>query len=81
MGKDDLVTHVEELGDKIVSRFGGSYQWKDDRLHYHYDGGVTVWIQCGDRDVAVDVKLGMLMGMLKGKITKEIEDYLDNNIS
>lgn len=81
MSKDDLVSHAEELAESIVAKYGGDYHWEGDLLHYSYSGGVSVQIACTESDVAVDVKLGMLMSMLKGPITREIDTYLDNNIS
>jgi len=81
MNHDELLAEVERLADKLVAKYGGDYQWNGDQLTYNYSGGVTACIQCTEADINVDVKLGMLMAMFKGSISKEIEDYLDSHIS
>lgn len=81
MGRDELVAHVEELADTIVSRYGGDYRWEGDVLCYDYSGGVSAKISCTASDITVDVKLAMLMGMFKGPLSREIESYLDRKIS
>lgn len=80
MSHQELIDHAEELADKIVKKFGGSYHWDGDALNYHYSGGVTVCIECTEEEVGVDVKLGLLMSMMKSTFAREIEDYLDKNI-
>lgn len=81
MAHEDLLNQVEELADKLVAKYGGEYEWDGDELCYRYSGGVTAKILCTDEDVNVDIKLGMLMAMLKGTISREVEEYLDNHIS
>jgi len=81
MNHGELLTQVEHLADKLVAKYGGEYQWDGDELTYNYSGGVTACICCTEKDINVDVKLGMLMGMFKASIAREIEDYLDSHIS
>lgn len=76
-----LIAEVEDLADKLVGKYGGDYHWEGDQLTYKYSGGVTACVQCTKNDVGVDVSFGMLMSMLKGPITREIEEYLDKHIS
>ena len=81
MARCELVARVEKLADTIVSRYGGDYQWQGDVLCYEYGGGVSAKINCAPEDITVEVTLGMLMGMLKGPMSREIENYLDREIS
>lgn len=81
MNPQALAQQVEQLAEKIATRYGGSYGWQGDALMFQHDGGVDVCIQCTGEEVAVDARLGMLASMMKGKLTSEIEDYLDKHIS
>jgi len=81
MGRDQLVGEIEQLAKTLVTKYGGSYDWKGDELTYNYSGGVTACVRCAEKDLDVDVKFGMLMSMLKGPISREIEDYLDKHLS
>jgi putative polyhydroxyalkanoate system protein len=81
MGRDQLVSEIEQMAEKLVAKYGGSYSWKGNELTYNYSGGVTACVHCAEKELNVDVKFGMLMSMLKGPITKEIEDYLDKHLS
>jgi len=81
MSQEALAQQVEQLAEKIATRYGGSYRWQGDALMFRHDGGVDVCIQCTADELAVDAKLGMLASMMKGKLTSEIEDYLEKHIS
>lgn len=81
MSHSELVAEVEHLADKLVDQYGGDYGWDGDELTYSYSGGVTAKVACSADEVAVDVKLGMLMSMMKGAISREIEDYLARHIA
>ena len=81
MDHDKLLAEVEELAQGLVKKYGGEYRWDGDQLTYDYSGGVTACVQCGSDDVQVEVKFGMLMSMLKGPISREIEEYLDKHLN
>ena len=81
MAADQLKAEIQALADKLVEKFGGSYRWQGDEIHYDYSGGLNACVACGPSEVKVDVKLGMMMGMFKGKIKSEVEEYLDSHIS
>ncbi|MFA5494173.1 MAG: polyhydroxyalkanoic acid system family protein [Porticoccaceae bacterium] len=81
MAPEQLKTEVQALADKLVDKFGGSYRWQGDELHYDFSGGVNACVACAPAEVQVDVQLGMMMSMFKGKIKSEVEEYLENHIS
>jgi len=81
MGREQLTSEIQQLADKLVSKYGGSYNWKGDELTYNYSGGVTACVRCAEKDLTVDVKFGMLASMMKGTVTREIEGYLDKHLS
>lgn len=74
---EEAISHIEQLAEKLVQKYGGSYQWQGDDLVYEYSGGLTAKVSCTEDDVSVDIKLGMLMAMLKSTISKEVEGYMD----
>jgi putative polyhydroxyalkanoate system protein len=77
---DELVSHVEQLAGKLVEKYGGNYEWQGNDLIYEYSGGLTARVKCSEDEVNVDVKLGMLMAMVKSTIAREIENYMDSYI-
>ncbi len=81
MNRENLRAEVEEMAAQLVERHGGDYSWAGDQLTYKYSGGVTANVHCEDDRVRVDVSFGMLMSMLKGPISREIEQYLDKRLS
>lgn len=81
MSPEQIKTQIEALADKLVDKFGGSYHWQGDEIRYAYSGGVNASVACTASDVEVNVKLGMMMSMFKGKIKSEVEEYLDQHIA
>ena len=81
MDQDKLVAKVEELAQELVKKYGGEYSWSGNALNYSYSGGVDACVNCAAEQVDVEVKFGMLMSMLKGPISKEIEEYLDRKLA
>ena len=80
LGHQKLVAEVEQMARSLVDKYGGEYRWDGDRLTYSYSG-VTACVQCAEEDVNVDLTFGMLMSMMKGPITREVENYLDSHLS
>ncbi|MAT52268.1 MAG: hypothetical protein CMK32_13910 [Porticoccaceae bacterium] len=81
MSQEDLRKEVQALAEQLVDKFGGSYHWDGDEVHYDYSGGVNACVSCSQDAVELDIKLGMMMSMFKGKIKNEVEGYLDKHIS
>lgn len=81
MGKDDVHTMTDEMGKKLVAKFGGNYQWEENAVHYKYSGGVDAWLSFDEEAVNVDVKLGLFMLAMKDMIKTEIEKYLDEHLA
>jgi putative polyhydroxyalkanoate system protein len=68
---------AEALAKQLQSEYGGHFRWEGDTVHYSYSGGIDARMTLQDDDILVDVKLGVLMLLLKGPLTREIERYLD----
>ena len=67
---------VEKLANKLQEDLDAEYHWEGTTLVFTRTGA-SGHIDIGDREVQVEVRLGMLLGPLKGKIQKTIEDEID----
>ncbi|MEJ6612479.1 MAG: polyhydroxyalkanoic acid system family protein [Porticoccus sp.] len=71
---------IERLGKKLKDKFGGDYQLESNLAHYAYHGA-DAKISFDKSMVKVEVKLGLLMSAIRGKIELEINSYLDDYIT
>ena len=76
-----LRKRAERLAKQLQSEFGGNYRWEGNTVHYNYSGGIDARLTMQDADILVDVKLGVLMLMLKKRLQQEIEVYLDQHLA
>lgn len=67
---------VEQLAKKLQKELEAEYHWEGSSLVFSRSGA-SGHIDVGDKEVQVEVKLSMLLGPLKGKIQKTIEDEID----
>lgn len=80
LSRKTLRKRAEALAKQLQSEYGGSYRWEGDTVHYSYAGGIDARLALQEQDILVDVKLGVLMLMVKGALTREIERYLDEHL-
>ena len=76
-----LRKRAESLARKLQNEFGGNYRWEGNTVHYNYSGGIDARLTLQDDDILVDVKLGVLMLMVKNRLHQEIERYLDKHLA
>jgi putative polyhydroxyalkanoate system protein len=76
-----LRKRAERLAKQLQSEFGGNYRWEGNTVHYSYSGGIDARLTLQDADILVDVKLGVLMLMLRKRLQQEIERYLDKHLA
>ena len=76
-----LRKRAERLARQLQDEFGGNYRWEGNTVHYNYSGGIDARLTLQDADILVDVKLGVLMLMLKKRLHQEIEGYLDEHLA
>jgi len=70
---------VQNLADKLASDLGADYQWQGDRLHFERSGAKGD-IDIGEGYLEFNLKLGMLLSPLKGKIESSVVEYLDEHL-
>jgi putative polyhydroxyalkanoate system protein len=75
-----LRRRAESLAKQLQSEYGGNYRWEGNTVHYNYSGGIDARLTLQDDDILVDVKLGVLMLLLKNRLQQEIERYLDKHL-
>lgn len=76
-----LRKRVERLAKQLQGEFGGDYRWEGNTVHYSYSGGIDARLTLQENDILVDVKLGVLMLLLKKRLQAEIERYLDKHLA
>jgi putative polyhydroxyalkanoate system protein len=76
-----LRKRAESLAKQLKGEFGGNYRWEGNTVHYSYSGGIDARLTLQDEEILVDVKLGVLMLMLKKRLQQEIERYLDTHLA
>ncbi len=80
LGGAEVHRRVDALAQKLVTRFGGRYQWHDAAVRYQRAGGVDAVIECGAEDIRIDVTLGPLAGFLRDTIERELNAALDSHL-
>ena len=70
---------VQKLADKLAGELSASYKWSGDRLEF-WRSGADGHVDVGDGVIEFEIKLGMLLTPLKGKIESTISDYLDQHL-
>lgn len=81
LGGDELRRRVEGLAQKLLTRYGGQYEWRDSAVHYQRGGGVSAVILCAPESIRIDVTLGPLMGFLRPTIERELIAALDDQLA
>jgi putative polyhydroxyalkanoate system protein len=76
-----LRERAENLARQLRSEFGGDYRWEGNTVHYNYSGGIDARMTLQKSDILVDVKLGVLMLMVKKPLEREINRYLDEHLA
>ena len=67
---------VEDVAKKLAERFGMTWRWDADTLHFSRSG-VDGHIALAPKQLHVAAKLGFLLSAMKGPIEAEIRRVLD----
>lgn len=70
---------VEALAKKLEKELDAKYHWEGSTLQFSRKGA-SGHIDVKDQEVAIEIKLGMLLSPLKGKIEKTITDEIDQHL-
>ena len=61
LDRKTLRKRTEALAKQLKSEYGGDFRWEGDTVHYSYAGGIDARLTLQQKDILVDVKLGVLM--------------------
>lgn len=67
---------AEKIAKDLNTRFDLDYEWDGDHIDFGRPG-VTGRMHVGKDRIKLDVQLGLLLGMLKPTIEREIDAQLD----
>ena len=81
MSHEALKTEIDALADELRQTYGAQCRWVDDRSAQVQAPGVKGKIRFDDREILIEVKLGMMMAMLKGTIESDIRSSLNKRVS
>ena len=80
LDQEHIHQEVQNLADKLADDLGVTCQWQGDRLHFERSGAKGN-IQIGVDYLEFEIKLGMLLAPLKGKVEKTVTEYLDEHLA
>jgi len=72
---------AEELLQKLVSKFGGSYQEKGSNFAYRHTAGVTADVEPKAGELVVNVKLNFMTRALAPQLESEMNRVLDEHLN
>ncbi|GAA6139135.1 hypothetical protein NBRC116583_28820 [Arenicella sp. 4NH20-0111] len=74
---EECQTLAEELLNKLVDKFGGSYQPAGVNYSYRHTAGVTATVEPKEDELIVNVKLGMMARAFAPQLESEMNKVLD----
>ncbi|MBX2849746.1 MAG: polyhydroxyalkanoic acid system family protein [Acidiferrobacterales bacterium] len=80
MGQDECRVVAEQMLDKLVDHFGGSVSSVGEDYQFNHPTGIKAMVEAGDKELYVNVKLGILTSGLAPKVEAEINKILDEHI-
>jgi putative polyhydroxyalkanoate system protein len=72
---DEARKRVEEIAKDLKKEYKIDYSWQDDHLHFRRSGA-SGSLELGDGIIELNIKLGMILRPLKGKIEDSIRKNL-----
>jgi putative polyhydroxyalkanoate system protein len=76
LGREGARTQVERIATDLKRDLQADYKWTGDTLVFKRSGASGT-IQVDEENIVIDVKLGMALGLMKGKIEEGINRNLD----
>lgn len=78
---DQAKKKAEELASGMADRFGISWKWEGDTIHFDAPNGAAKGtkgaVSVTDKDVRVAIDLPFMLKMMKGTIESKIKEKLD----
>ena len=80
LGIENARTEVEKLAQALKSEIQADYKWSGDKLLFKRSGASGT-IDVGADYIDLDIKLGMALSLMKGKIEDSINTKLNAALS
>jgi putative polyhydroxyalkanoate system protein len=80
MPLDQARQQVREVVDKLQRKIAADYTWNRDTVSFKRSGA-SGRIKVDDRQIDVEVKLGLVLSPMRSSVEKAINDYLDENLA
>ncbi len=80
MGQKKACEKVETIAQKLQKDLDAEYHWEGSALVFSRTGA-SGKITVRESDLDVEVKLGMLLSALKGKVEQTLNEELDKQLS
>ena len=80
LGRAEVRKRVDEITGTLQEKLEATISWKGNTLHFKRSG-VTGSLDVGDNYLDCEVKLGMLLIPLKGKIESALNEEIDKALS
>ncbi len=81
LSTDELRTRLNALNGKLKDKFGLDASWDNDSRASVSGKGVKGSVEMTPSKLSVDLKLGMLLRPLKGKIEAALNEELDKVVA
>lgn len=78
--RNAIRNEVDKFADKLATELSADYSWEGDRLVFKRSGA-NGYLDIGDNELEINIKLGMLLRPLKSTIESKINGYLDKALA
>ncbi len=76
MKRDDAKKRVEEIAEKLKKEYKIEHVWEGSKVNFRRSGA-SGFLELGDGKIELNIKLGMLLAPMKGKIEASIRKNLE----
>lgn len=80
LGRAEAQRRVTEIEPKLRERFGVRLEWDGDQAQLK-GSGVSGSVAVSDAQLAIDIKLGLLLRPMAGKIRESLERQIDRALN
>lgn len=80
MPREELRSELDLLADKLADKFQLDCRWSSDDCLDFSRSGAQGQVNITDDEVALTVRLGMLLSAFSGTIEQEVHDFLEEHI-
>ncbi len=75
LARDEARARIEKIAEDLANKLDAEYAWQGDSLHFKRTGA-SGCIDVGDDFVECNVKLGMLLAPMKGRVEASLVENI-----